>query len=214
MLLETIIGTEIILEAFLDEDGREMLFEGGSEMFTGKAIRLPEIKQKTAFVKLKTSGGLYILFKRKKDGSWGFPGGKVDSGESSYKAARRETGEEIGANIQLNPRNHKHTRKQKGRETDFKVFQHKVKSFTKRKDDKHIMDLNKDRENKHVSYKLNKKELEEAGYFTRQDILDAIRGKRINIKDKNGEVKYKKVKAKMHYPVAYHFPSSAGKMGN
>lgn len=43
-----------------------------------------------------------VLMTMRKDGHWGFPGGKVEEGESIFEAANRECLEEIDAGVQFN----------------------------------------------------------------------------------------------------------------
>lgn len=58
---------------------------------------LPQEKKDAVFVCFKTDDQFLMI--RRKDGSWGFPGGKVENGETHQKAASREVKEEIGVSF-------------------------------------------------------------------------------------------------------------------
>lgn len=57
------------------------------------------MKRDAAFVMF--TGGPIVLMTCRHDGSWGFPGGKVEEGESLLQAARRECLEEIGVKFDM-----------------------------------------------------------------------------------------------------------------
>lgn len=60
-------------------------------------IVYPEEKKDAVFVCFKTEDQFLMI--RRKDGSWGFPGGKVEDGETLRGAAVREVKEEIGVSF-------------------------------------------------------------------------------------------------------------------
>lgn len=70
--------------------------EGGYDWYLKRGyepITPSEDKKDAVFVCFKTDDQFLMI--RRKDGSWGFPGGKVEDNESRSKAASREVKEEI-----------------------------------------------------------------------------------------------------------------------
>lgn len=57
---------------------------------------------KAAFICLRDYNNCMVMVRRVKDGTWGFPGGKVEEGETVQEAAVRETREELGTLVSLN----------------------------------------------------------------------------------------------------------------
>jgi len=144
-------------------------------------ILLTEKKDKTSFV-LPQHRGFFMLMKRTKDNSWGFPGGHIDKNESSKKTAKRETKEEAGIKI--------------------KNIE-KVAKYNFKNKKTHIY-------KKHISNKLNKIKLndehKEIGFFKPEDLSKVANNKKstIQIYD-DGGTKIKKIKIKLHYPVIKYF---------
>lgn len=57
---------------------------------------------KAAFICLREYNQCMLMVRRVKDGTWGFPGGKVEKGETIKEAAIRETQEELGVAVNIN----------------------------------------------------------------------------------------------------------------
>lgn len=77
-----------------------MQIHGGDDWYSTRGYELIDTEQEqkdAVFVCFKTDDQFLMI--RRKDGSWGFPGGKVEGGETHQKAASREVKEEIGVSF-------------------------------------------------------------------------------------------------------------------
>ncbi|MCW0213515.1 MAG: NUDIX domain-containing protein [Pseudonocardia sp.] len=69
--------------------------------FHDPAAPVPTVVAPSVFVAARNTMGRLLLVRRCDSGTWEFPGGRVDVGESAIAAAVRETWEEAGVRIRV-----------------------------------------------------------------------------------------------------------------
>ena len=159
---------------------------------------ITEKKRISSFV-LPTHKGKVILIKRTKDGTWGLPGGRVDKGEDAEEAAKRETEEEAGVDVDkvkkvgeyaVPRRRGLKRRLRKGKSPRTKtvhIFGKKLKGDVGKK-----INLNP--------------EHSKAGKFKKSDLRKVARGEKTKIMKYDSKGKsLKKITVRLHKPIMDHF---------